>query len=230
MRATRPSSQTSRVADELLRRIRAGEYPVGARLPSERQLALEFELSRPVIREALSMLSMLQVVDVQVGRGTFVTDPPDDTGPLDPDVDRDLFDVVDVREVIEIGALRLAQARATPAAREAVGDALRDLQHAVEHREETTELDTRLHELIIDASGSPILREIWANLHDQIRRSVRVSPGGRFMTPEVLKDHVTLASGVTDGALDDALAAAGRLALDNRLFLTELLDKEQGRP
>jgi GntR family transcriptional repressor for pyruvate dehydrogenase complex len=220
----RPSSQTSRVADELLRRIESGEYPVGSRLPSERQLATEFELSRPVIREAMRMLTMLQVIDVQVGRGAFVTEAPD-VGLLDAEADRDLFDVIDVREIIEGGALRLAHGRATPAARESVADALRRLREAVDRHEETTDLDTRLHETIIEASGSSILREIWHGLQGEIRRSIRVSPTGRFMSAEVLRDHEALAAGVIDGELDEALAAASRLHLDNRVFLSELLDQ-----
>jgi GntR family transcriptional repressor for pyruvate dehydrogenase complex len=223
----RSTSQTSRVADELLRRIRGGEYTVGSRLPSERQLATEFELSRPVIREALRMLTMLQVIDVQVGRGAYVTEAPDVAGLLDDETDRDLFDVIDVREIIEVGALRLAQARATPAARAAVANALESLRQAVERHEETTDLDTRLHETIIDASGSAILLEIWHGLEGEIRRSIRVSPTGRFMSADVLEAHETLAAGVTDGEVEHALAAASRLHLDNRAFLSELLDRQE---
>lgn len=224
---TRSPSQTSRVADELLRRIRAGEYAVGSRLPSERQLASEFALSRPVIREALRMLTMLQVIDVQVGRGAYVTEAPDVVGLLDPEVDRDLLDIVDVREIIEIGALRLAQSRATPAAREAVADTLEALRTAVAQHDRTTDLDTRLHEAIIEASGSPTLLEIWHSLQGEISRSVRVSPSGRFMSPEILKDHEALVRGVTDGNLEEALAAAARLHVDNRRFLTEMLDGDE---
>jgi GntR family transcriptional regulator, transcriptional repressor for pyruvate dehydrogenase complex len=221
---TRPrgKSQTSRVADELLRRIRGGVYAVGDRLPSERRLAEEFKVSRPVVREALSMLTMLQLVDVQVGRGAFVTAADEPEAALDLNGPGDLLDVIDVREVIEVGALRLAQARATPQARHAVQRALDELRDAVREGQETTALDARLHETIIDASDSPILREIWHGLEGRIRNSIRVSPTGRSMSAAVLRDHEALASGIIDGHLAEALASAERLALDNRGFLTEL--------
>lgn len=220
------ATQTSRVADELLRRLRAGDYPVGTKLPSERQLATEFGVSRPVVREALRTLTMLQVIDVQVGRGAFVlatTETDASLGLLDSG---DLLDVVDVREVIEVGALRLAQSRATEAGRHAVATALDELRAAVRAGAETTALDQRLHATIIEASGSALLRNIWSSLEERIRSSIRISPTGRSMSPEVLGDHEELASGITDGRLDEALAAAERLALDNRIFLRDVLGQD----
>jgi GntR family transcriptional repressor for pyruvate dehydrogenase complex len=219
--AMRGTPQTSRVADELLRRIQAGEYPVGSKLPGERPLALEFEVSRPVVREALRMLTMLQVIDVQVGRGAFVTEASepelalDDTG--------DLLDVIDVREVIEVGALKLAQSRASEEGRRAVAEALQALRDAVAAKAETTELDQNLHRAIIESSGSALLEGIWRSLEERIRSSIRLSPTGRSMSPEVLEDHEALASGVLDGHLEEALAAAERLAIDNRIFLRDVL-------
>jgi GntR family transcriptional repressor for pyruvate dehydrogenase complex len=221
----RGKSQTSRVADELLRRIREGVYQVGDRLPSERRLAEEFEVSRPVVREALSMLTMLQVVDVQVGRGAFVTAADEEEAGLDLDGPGDLLDVIDVREVIEVGALRLAQTRATPQARHAVKRALEELRDAVREGKETTDLDARLHQAIIDASDSPILREIWHGLEGRIRNSIRISPTGRSMSSAILRDHEALAAGITEGRLAEALESAERLALDNRAFLTELRNR-----
>jgi DNA-binding FadR family transcriptional regulator len=217
------SSQTARVAEALIDRIETGAYEIGARLPSERQLATEFEVSRPVVREALRILRMLQVIDVQVGRGAFVTGKPDLGTVLDPNAQRDLLDVVDVREVIETGALRLARERATDADRAAVAGALAALQEAVAAGGETAELDRRLHETIIQASKSQTLRHIWNELEDQIRRSIRVSPHGRSMSPEILRRHETLAAGITDGAVDAAVAAASELQRENRAFLAELI-------
>jgi len=219
------SSQTARVAEALLDRIESGAYETGARLPSERQLATDFGVSRPVVREALRILRMLQIVDVQVGRGAFVTGKPDLGTVLDPN---DLLDVVDVREVIETGALRLACDRATDADRAAVSEAAQALRAAVAVGGETADLDRRLHEAIIEASKSSTLLQIWKGLEDQIRRSIRVSPHGRSMSPEILREHETLAAGITDGAFDDAMRAAADLHRENRAFLAELMRGTDG--
>lgn len=215
-------SQTGRVADALIERIRAGHYEIGGRLPPERQLAVEFGVSRPVIREALRMLTMLQVVDVQVGRGAFVIGEPDLGTVTGLNAPRDLFDVIDVREIVETGALRLAQSRATPSARRAVADALTALRAAVSSGSETAELDVRFHRAIIDASGSELLSDIWTRLENEIRRSIRVSPFGRSMSAAILADHEAVAAGVIEGQLPAALKANTRLHLSHRAFLTEL--------
>ena len=60
------------IAGKLLAEIEAGKYPVGARLPAERDLALKYEVSRPVVREAIIALEVQGLVDVRVGSGVYV--------------------------------------------------------------------------------------------------------------------------------------------------------------
>ena len=47
------------VADSIMAAIKSGEYQPGARLPSERDLAVAFKVSRPTIREATIALEIL---------------------------------------------------------------------------------------------------------------------------------------------------------------------------
>jgi GntR family transcriptional regulator, transcriptional repressor for pyruvate dehydrogenase complex len=216
-----------RVAEKILERIRSKPYGVGDKLPAERALAEEFGVSRPVVREALRMLVMLQVVDVQVGRGAFVLGDPDLAPSLHPTDQIELLDVVDVREIMETGALRLAAERADARARSAVGKALAKLEKAVGREEDTTELDRKLHAAIVEASGSPALMRIWRNLEHEISLSIRISPMGRFMSPEILAEHRQVAAGVTDGAVDEAIAAVSRLHAENRKFVEDLIEREQ---
>ena len=55
------------VASVLVRRIAAGELPNGL-APSEVQICIEFGVSRAVAREALKILSALDMVDIAQGR------------------------------------------------------------------------------------------------------------------------------------------------------------------
>lgn len=64
------------VADHLRRSIAAGEYPIGAQLPSEEDLCQEFGVSRITVRAALAQLVHDRLLVRQRGRGTFVASPP----------------------------------------------------------------------------------------------------------------------------------------------------------
>ena len=57
------------IAEQLRGLIRAGEYPVGARLPPERDLAAQLGVSRPSVREALIALEVEGLVEVRMGSG-----------------------------------------------------------------------------------------------------------------------------------------------------------------
>jgi GntR family transcriptional repressor for pyruvate dehydrogenase complex len=61
------------IADQVRSLIASGEFPVGSRLPAERELAKRFGVSRPTFREALIALEVEGYVDVRPGSGIIVT-------------------------------------------------------------------------------------------------------------------------------------------------------------
>ncbi|MDR1535011.1 MAG: FadR family transcriptional regulator [Planctomycetota bacterium] len=65
------------VYEELLKRINGAEFTEGSRLPSEGDLARQFGVSRPVVREALAMLRDDGIIHSRRGAGSFLTRVPD---------------------------------------------------------------------------------------------------------------------------------------------------------
>src|SRR3954471_350927 len=63
------------VADQLRALIDGGEYSVGSRLPTERELAEQLKVSRPTVREALIALEVEGRVRIRVGSGIYVIEP-----------------------------------------------------------------------------------------------------------------------------------------------------------
>ena len=57
-------------------RIRAGEYTLGSRIPSEPELARTFGIGRPTVRQATDQLIQKRRLERRRGSGTFVTEPP----------------------------------------------------------------------------------------------------------------------------------------------------------
>lgn len=63
------------IANSLLERVRSGNLSVGDRLPSERQLAEELQVSRMTVRQALQLLRERGMIEPHQGRGSFVREP-----------------------------------------------------------------------------------------------------------------------------------------------------------
>ncbi|MBS03592.1 MAG: GntR family transcriptional regulator [Gammaproteobacteria bacterium] len=64
------------LADELAEHIRDGLYAPGARIPSEHQLASQYDLGRPTVRQATEVLVRQRVLERRRGAGTFVAERP----------------------------------------------------------------------------------------------------------------------------------------------------------
>lgn len=98
------------VADKLTAKIAAGDYRVGDRLPSERDLAAAFGVSRPTVREAVIALELDGLVDVRTGSGVYVTARTPKTG--SPGVtDIGPFELLEARKGVEGEAAALAALR-----------------------------------------------------------------------------------------------------------------------
>lgn len=106
------------VADQIRSRIHSGEYPAESRLPSERELATRFGVSRPAVREAIGALQNESLVITRRGSGTYVCKPV--TGataahtPPQGQGDDSPVGTLEVRLILEPAIARLAARRAKP--------------------------------------------------------------------------------------------------------------------
>ena len=114
-------SVAAQAADGIRAMIVDGRLRPGDVLPAERQLAVELRISRPTVRQAISSLTAVNILEVRPGGGTFVTDltPRSLAAPLsfllqvDP---RSHQHLLETRYLVEPGLARLAARRATPEA------------------------------------------------------------------------------------------------------------------
>lgn len=96
-----------RVAQTLASEVMAGTWPIGSRMPSERELAVRFEVSRPTIREALIALEVDGLVEVITGSGVYVTAHTRKAGTPAP-MDIGPFELLEARARVEGEAAALA--------------------------------------------------------------------------------------------------------------------------
>lgn len=98
-----------RVANSIIADIRRGKYPRGERLPPERELAEEFGVSRPTVREAMIALEIRGIVEARRGSGIYVVDAATaDESHEEQDIGP--FEVTEARRLFEGEAAALAAA------------------------------------------------------------------------------------------------------------------------
>jgi DNA-binding FadR family transcriptional regulator len=73
-----PQYRYEEIAADVRRRIAAGEFPPGSRLPSRRELIDEDQVTEPVIDRAMQVLRVLGITETLPGVGVFVRERPAD--------------------------------------------------------------------------------------------------------------------------------------------------------
>jgi GntR family transcriptional repressor for pyruvate dehydrogenase complex len=96
-----------RLARQLISELKSGKYKVGERLPAERELATEYQVSRPAVREAMIALEVQGLVDVRIGSGAYVKRLPG-TSDKAPGFHATAFEVTEARLLFEGEAAALA--------------------------------------------------------------------------------------------------------------------------
>lgn len=143
----------------LLQTIRLGVLAPGECLPPERELAARLGVSRDTVREAIRSLSDAGYLVSRRGRygGTFLADElPRPTDDADAVTRAEVDDALRLREILEVGAARMAATRTlTAAEREVLWARMTDVRAAAP--DDYRRLDSRLHLAIAEAAGSPSL-------------------------------------------------------------------------
>jgi GntR family transcriptional repressor for pyruvate dehydrogenase complex len=157
------ASQT--VLRQIVALLLSGRLRPGDRLPPERKLAASLKISRPTVREALSALGLLGVVEQHQGRGTFLVESMDRL-PLEPYLYRLLLnrgtidELMEVRQLLEPRIAALAAERASPEACDELKEAFEAFeQEAVSGADVQSEAaaGTDFHEALARATGNATL-------------------------------------------------------------------------
>ena len=168
------------VTDEAIGKIKemivSGELRPGDRLPREADLAARLGLSRNSLREAVRALSLVRILDVRQGDGTYVTSLESDvlldamSFVLDLHQDRGVLDILAARRILEAAATALAA--------EHIDDGeLDELRRLLETSadfataEEFVEYDLEFHHRIAVASRNPVLTSLLDSLSSRTSRA-----------------------------------------------------------
>ena len=102
------------IADQIRGLIKQGDYPEGARLPPERDLAQQLGVSRPSVREALIALEVDGSVEVRMGAGVYVCAGSAQSAAAGASLGESPIELMQARSALEGSIVALACGRATP--------------------------------------------------------------------------------------------------------------------
>lgn len=162
------------IAHELLVLIRGGHYAPGDRLPSERQLAARFGVSRPTVREALGALESRGLIVTRQGSGTFVAGREALVGEPDALSDESPAELMETRLVLEVAVARLAARRAPhdPARLDELRVNVEALERAAAPESYPDDLDREFHATVARLTGNglltALLEPMWAAMGQEL--------------------------------------------------------------
>jgi GntR family transcriptional repressor for pyruvate dehydrogenase complex len=205
------STLPEEIAARLLDLIRAEQLRPGDKLPPERELAAEMHVSRPVLREALRALSIMNVVEIRQGAGTYITalEPQQLVSHLDFVFSKDpvaLSQVIETRRIVEVGNVRLAALRITPDEVADLEALLKRLRAAVDDAERFAELDIAFHDAVCEAAGNFLLVQFMRIINTLGKVSRERTGAAAATRRRALKDHEAILAALR--TRDPAAAAA----------------------
>ena len=162
MESVRRGGLVEQVIDRIGRAIGSGRWGTGDRLPSVAELAVELDVGRSTVREAVQALAHRGVLDVQQGRGTFVA--ATDAQGLGWWLRRaEVLDVYEARRGLEVDAARLAALRRSDDDLAALQAAIRDRRaaQAAGAVSEWAAADLALHRAVFAATHNPVLGRVF---------------------------------------------------------------------
>ncbi len=176
----RPSRKKSvRVAEQIIDAIEKGEVKPGEKLPSEHELAQRMNVSRPSVREALSGLQALDIVNTKIGSGTFVSDTITESNLISPDlsvIENEVshLEIIEARKNIENAILRIVIDKIDAQGLKKLKGILATMNsHSSEKEyEEYMDADHDFHEILVGLSDNPLVIEASRPLISSINGSL----------------------------------------------------------
>lgn len=194
--------KTRKIYEEIVEQIRElvarGELKPGDRLPSERDLVERLKVSRASIREALSALELMGLLEVRSGEGTFVRKLRSESvvAPLAWMLTMEkgtVLELLEIRKILEVQAVGMAAERAESEDIRELSAALDRLQDDLNSPTSDGSSDHRFHYAITRATKNKIMIRLMDTISDLMKYSLKASRSklyeGKYTPALLFQEH-----------------------------------------
>lgn len=199
---------SNEVAQVLVRHLLGGSYRPGQRLPSERALAESLGVGRSVIREALKSLTLLGLVEVRQGDGTYLQSRVSSLLPMSFEWglllgDHQLQEIIEARTELEVTLAGLAAVRRSEEDSRELGELLRQLRGAPD-TDAVVSADLAFHLRVAGAAGNSVLEQMLGSIQSLLRFWITRVVSVKENQDPSYQEHVPIHAAIERG---DATAA-----------------------
>ncbi|NBJ96561.1 FadR family transcriptional regulator [bacterium 1xD8-48] len=181
------------IADTILsmiiieRRFKAGD-----KLPNENELSAELNVSRTTLREAIRILVAYNILEIQRGKGTFVTqaalEQEPDLGQLS-DIKVNAKDLYEMRLIFEPEAAYLAAIRGTDAEIKRILEFGERIEQEIKAGKDRTDNEHSFHKAIAQATHNEFMNQLMPILYQAIAKGVTLSTMSQKAVSDTVGDH-----------------------------------------
>lgn len=180
MKITKITKRSSydEITKQLKQLILNGAFQPGDKLPSTKELAARFDVGRSTMREALSALKAMGLIDIRQGEGCTVRhfDPADIdfSGILPMKISRSvLFELLEARKALEVANAGLAAAKRTEKDLAAFAKVLDTMKNCIGNEEEGERLDLQFHMTLAKATQNSVMMKLLETISAQMETAIR---------------------------------------------------------
>jgi len=194
------------VSEYLTEGILRGDLEPGMRLPSDRDLAEQFQVGRTIIREAMKVLSVLGLIEIKPGQGTFLANGGSNffIAPLSWSFYMDkqhVNHVLEVRLLLEKHSASLAAQHTDEKAIEALTVIFAKMEEAYQNKDLSAflNLDLDFHYAIGDCSKNPIIQNLLQTIRKLIHRESKQGMNSIEQMDQIHSEHKAIYQAIIDG-------------------------------
>jgi len=167
------------IVEQIQNLIKEGKLKPGDKLPPERILAEKLGVSRPPLREAISALEILGIIESRGGKGNFIKNTFNSTSYAqrlkELEKEESPFELLEARKVVETEIAGLAAEKASSEDIEEIEEALNRMRNALNDTPRAMEFDRQFHVAVAKAAHNSILFQMMNFLADGLKESLWVN-------------------------------------------------------
>lgn len=224
------SSLVKQIVEQLAKRIEAGDWKLGERIPPEPELALQLGVSRNTLREAVQALTHNGMLEARQGDGTYVRSSSEFGAALQRRLQRSaVMEILEVRYGLEREVARLAAQRRTMEDLANIREKLEQAYQACKDPQAYTQADVAFHMAIAEATKNSVMIDLYKHMTESLLYSVNSTLDISGLMETQFQTHAELVEAIANQDSDAAEAAVSNLIEASRSALA-LLIQEGGCP